>query len=438
MKNIISIIARLLSTVFAKAIIMVLIICGVMFYGAGGTARLNDSDSLWSKLYYGESVEADDVKSGAGDIFSSLKSTARSMWGYVDELADSTSAASAEKAQEFAQGEFDDEVLFDSEIFFSVDGYEVDSSELGDKAAGVAANIINNAREAAKDIAENVGDVAGELTENLPITETSEDFDEYIAAVRGTGLNVYIFNVGQASSALFECNGEYMLFDGGDRETSSYVYSCIKNMDIEHIKYVIASHYDSDHIAGLIGIVQNMDIDCVVCPDYVAGTKIEKIFKESVAERCIPVCYAYDGMTFPLGNAQISVVCPMTDTYQNENSYSVGVRILHGYDSILICGDASGESEREMLDNNVLVDSDVYIVNHHGSSSDNTNSAEWINAVSPMFSIISCGLDNEYGHPHDEVIERLTVCGSKIYRTDVNGEIFIHSTGTDVKVVSKK
>lgn len=256
-----------------------------------------------------------------------------------------------------------------------------------------------------------------------------------VSEQQNSSCKITIFDVGQASSALIESNGEYMLFDGGDRETSSYIVAYLKEQGITHIKYIVASHYHEDHIYGLIGVLKTTSVDYVICPDYVTDTDCYTKFISSLlfAERITP----YVGQHFDIGDIQATVICPVSEDYSDDNGYSVGMLFSYHDFRFLINGDATVESEVDMLDAQIDVRADLLVVPHHGSNT--SSSEEWIDAVHPTVAIISCGADNSYYHPHSVVLERLRDCGVQdLYRTDLQGMITITSDGTTFHVISER
>ncbi len=241
-----------------------------------------------------------------------------------------------------------------------------------------------------------------------------------------------ILDVGQASAFIAESNGEYMIFDGGDRDTSSFVVAYCKQHGIKRIKYMVASHYHADHVYGLIGILESgIAVDRVICPDYVSDAYAQSDFLSRVPDdiRVTP----YPGQTLLIGEITARCICPVTDEYSDDNGYSVGFVLSYGGTKLLIDGDATSESEQDMLDEGIDVDADILIVPHHGSTY--SSSEEWLKAVSPDIAIISCGKDNEYFHPHGAVLDRLKACGVlNLYRTDLNGTIEIFSDGEGFEI----
>lgn len=239
---------------------------------------------------------------------------------------------------------------------------------------------------------------------------------------------ITILDVGQALCCIIQSGNECMVFDGGDRDTSSKVVAFCKENGIAHINYLVASHFHSDHVYGLIGLIRSgIDYDCLIAPDYETDSYSKTALMQQVEEekRYIP----YEGQRLSVGDVKVRCIAPVSDAYSDDNGYSVGYIIEYQGVRILIDGDATAESETDMLDASLDIDADILIVPHHGSTY--SSSQNWLDRVSPQTAIISCGADNEYYHPHEATLERLKACGvSNLYRTDLNGDITIRISDT--------
>lgn len=246
------------------------------------------------------------------------------------------------------------------------------------------------------------------------------------AAAEGL-LEVTFLDVGQGNTVLVESEGKYMLIDGGDREYSSFVVSYLEQAGVEELAYVISSHYDADHLNGVVGVLNVFPCETVLAADYVTDTRVYESFQRVVDEKDITLVYPSVGDTYVLGDAEFTIVCPDSYTYADANDNSVGIRLTHGSSSFLICGDAGVKSERAMLESGVTLKSDVYLASHHGS--DGSSSLEFLQAVSPEAVVFSVGADNSYGHPSERVLSDVQSLGAEIYRTDVCGAIVVTSDG---------
>lgn len=243
-------------------------------------------------------------------------------------------------------------------------------------------------------------------------------------------LTVTFLDVGQGNAVLVEQDGEYMLIDGGDREYSSFVVSYLKEQGVDEFAYVIASHYDADHLNGIVGALNVFPCKLVLAPDYTADSRVYTSFLDVIEERDIELVYPAVGDTYTLGGAEFTVVCPDSYDALDANDNSVGVRLTYGETSFLICGDAGTGVEREMIERGIALDSDVYLASHHGSSG--SSSLEFLQAVGPEAVVISAGRDNPYGHPTAEVLENIQSVEAALYRTDLQGTLTAVSDGSAV------
>lgn len=240
-------------------------------------------------------------------------------------------------------------------------------------------------------------------------------------------MTVTFLDVGQGNATLVENNGKYMLIDGGDRDYSSFVVSYLKNEGVEELEYVISSHYDADHLNGVVGVLHAFPCKTVLAADYVTDTRVYDSFCEVVAEQDTTLVYPSVGDVYEFGDADFTIVCPDEYDYADVNDNSVGIRLVYGENSFLICGDAGEKSEAAMLESGVLLNSDVYLASHHGS--DGSSSREFLEAVMPESVVFSVGAGNSYGHPAERVLESVAEIGAKIYRTDMQGTIRVVSDG---------
>ena len=248
-------------------------------------------------------------------------------------------------------------------------------------------------------------------------------------------LQITVLDVGQGLSVLMGSNGEYVLYDGGGRQHSSYVVSYLKHHDVGRLQYLFASHYDEDHIAGLIGALRTIPVNEAIVPNYQADTSIYESFMSAVDE-AEKVTFAEAGTEYCFGDATLTVLYAADGSEETENDKSTVVSVTMGDFSCIITGDAEYGTEGKLTQSGVPLDCDVYIVGHHGSSS--SSSPAFVSAMSPETSIISVGAGNDYGHPTEKTLQVLADNGSAVYRTDLSGEIYVTSDGRDYTVTSEE
>lgn len=235
-----------------------------------------------------------------------------------------------------------------------------------------------------------------------------------------------MLNVGQGLSVLIQSDGHNMLYDGGNRAHSSYVVAYLQQHGIDFLDYMVASHYDEDHIAGLVGVLNTTPVSTILCPDYQADSKIYESFVKGEETSGAQIEHPDAGEEYLLGDAKIEVLQD-DSSLEEANNKSIAVKISYGTFSMLLTGDAEQEAEEEMIRSGQDLHADLYVAGHHGSSS--SSSQDFLTAVSPSYVWISCGAYNSYGHPHKETMEKLEKDGIQMFRTDRQGEVSVYTDG---------
>lgn len=243
-------------------------------------------------------------------------------------------------------------------------------------------------------------------------------------------LSVQYIDVGQGNSVLLQTDGHSMLIDGGDRSHSSKVVSYLKKQGIETLDYVIATHYDADHLSGLVGVLNQFSIETVFDPDYKTDTKIFASYIKMKQEKNIKSIHPTPGEQYTLGDGTFTILAPNSSHYSDVNDYSIAILFQYGKNKFIFAGDAGIESEYEILENGIDVSCDVYLASHHGSQT--ATSEGFLKAMSPSCAVISVGKDNSYGHPHKEIIQQFKETSIPVYRTDQLGTITAVSNGTSI------
>lgn len=236
-------------------------------------------------------------------------------------------------------------------------------------------------------------------------------------------LKVMMLDVGQGLSVLFEADGHYILYDGGNRKHSSYVVSFLKQHGVANVDYLIVSHYDEDHIAGLIGVLNTTPVETAIIPKYETDTDIYVSFMNAV-NNAESVVYAETGNSYSLGNVTIDVLYGCDSSEESENDMSTVIKVSDGEFSCILTGDAEYATEDTLVNSGSSLDCTLYVVGHHGSSS--SSSEKFVKAMSPEIAFIGVGADNSYGHPTDKTLTTLTASSVTVYRTDTQGVITLN------------
>ncbi len=257
-------------------------------------------------------------------------------------------------------------------------------------------------------------------------------FCEYMLLDRD--FKVAYLDVGQGDGILVKSeNGTNILIDGGSSDNSSvgeYVLMpAIKYYGMATLDYVFVSHGDSDHISGIEYLLETehtgITIKNLVVAKYGDMESLSELIKLA-KENNVNIIYMDAGQKLTEENGiLIECLFPTSgSTYSDSNNSSMVLEMEYQGKSFLFTGDIGEESEAQILDTYVNLNCDVLKVPHHGSKYSSTS--EFLNAISPEAAIISCGLNNSYGHPADETLERINDAGAEIYRTDKHGAIIMY------------
>ncbi|MDF2870399.1 MAG: hypothetical protein K0R05_1974 [Anaerocolumna sp.] len=249
-----------------------------------------------------------------------------------------------------------------------------------------------------------------------------------VSAMENDNLTVSFINVGQGDGALLESNGKYMLIDGGPIMAGPTVTNLLKSKNIKKIDYILATHQHEDHIGGLIDVIKNFEVGNLIMtntsfPDPSYNNFIDAVENKNL-KRITPVM----GQSFKLGSATVTFMAPNGSDYATYNDNSIVVKVVNGENSFLFTGDAESVSEKEMLDKGYDLKSDVLKVAHHSALTSSTQ--EFLNAVDPSISVISCDESAPARFPRITTLKKLE--NTDIYRTDVSGTITMVSDGKEI------
>lgn len=242
---------------------------------------------------------------------------------------------------------------------------------------------------------------------------------------------MHFIDVGQALSVLVECDGQFMLYDGGNVDDGSLIVSYLQDQGVEELQYVFCSHAHEDHVGGLAAALAYFPANHVYSPVTEASTKCFKDFVKYTQQQGLQVEVPAVGTTWPLGGATVTMLGPVAQ-YNDTNDTSIVLRIEYGSTSFLLTGDMEKNAEADLVNSGANLRADVLQVGHHGSST--STGYVFLNSVLPEMAVISCGVNNKYGHPHEETLSILRDAGVDVYRTDLQGTITIGSDGQNYTV----
>ena len=240
---------------------------------------------------------------------------------------------------------------------------------------------------------------------------------------------VHFIDVGQGLAILVRSGGENLLYDGGNRAHADEVVQYLKNQQVDTIDYMISSHYDEDHLGGLVKCLDNFEVEHILGSDYVHTSELFNTFMNTATAHAIIVEYPSVGDTYEFGTGSFTVMAP-DGISQNSNDNSVVIRLVNGNNSFMFMGDAEETSEQDMISTGMNLDCDVLSLGHHGSASSTT--WDLLEASTPSWAVISCGQDNSYGHPSAETMGKLKDMDIPVFRTDDQGTIIALSDGNAI------
>ncbi len=232
-------------------------------------------------------------------------------------------------------------------------------------------------------------------------------------------------------TALIDCGSSNITEVGAGRIIPMLNYYGIKRID-----YMFLSHADSDHINGAAELIENIKVNNIFLPDRADNSGFSEITALAKAYD-VPIWYIGSGNKVALGDVSFICLNPIqNDNTNDENNSSMVLKLEYKEFSVLFTGDLDIAGEEKVADTakayEINIDCDVLKVGHHGSKY--STGEAFLEEVTPKSSVISCSESNTYGHPSEEVIERLGSCMSDIYITKDSGAVIVKTNGIDYSI----
>lgn len=246
--------------------------------------------------------------------------------------------------------------------------------------------------------------------------------------------SIRYLDVGQADAALVECDGHYMLIDGGNKHDSDKMYAILKQDGIDHLDIIVGTHPDADHIGGLPGALNYATADLTLCSTDTYTTETFADFQKYADKNGGGIEIPEVGDKYNLGSSVVTILGVNGGNGTNESS--IVLKIQYGETTFLFTGDAGREAEQAILNSGTDLSAMVLKVGHHGSADSTTY--PFLREIMPLYAIISVGTDNSYQHPTDDVLSRLRDANVEVYRTDLQGDITVISDSKNVSISTEK
>ena len=238
-------------------------------------------------------------------------------------------------------------------------------------------------------------------------------------------LYINFIDVGQGDSTLITTQfNKKILIDGGGSEFSSTfdvgektLLPYLLKKKIHKLDYVIISHFDSDHVGGILTILEELNVKQVLIPKQVEYSENYNKFLDIIKKRNIKIKIVGEGSIIKLDkNTYLDILWPeekqITDNVLNNNSLIV--RLCYKNFKMLFTGDIEEIAEQKLIqkyENTEKLTADILKVAHHGSKS--SSIAEFLEKVNPRIALIGVGKNNKFGHPNAGVLDRLNMLRNK-------------------------
>lgn len=250
-------------------------------------------------------------------------------------------------------------------------------------------------------------------------------------------LKVAFLDIGQGDAIYIEApNGNQIMFDGGPgKGTLGKLREVMPPLDTS-IDMLVVTNPDKDHMGGFVDVLKNFKVQAVVESGTDKTTVIYKNLEQNIQNEGAQKILARRGMDIILdkeNGVKIKLLFPDRDVNSwDPNDGSVVARLEYGKQSIMLQGDASSVTENILVQEQNAQTVTILKLGHHGSRT--SSSLAYLQAVHPQYAIISAGLNNTYGHPHQEVLDRLESLKIPYFGTYQNGTIEILMDGNNLKI----
>ena len=222
---------------------------------------------------------------------------------------------------------------------------------------------------------------------------------------------VHFIDVGQGDAALLLSGGQAVLIDAGTAESAGALVRYLEERGVRSLYAVIASHPHSDHIGGMAAVLSAFPAEHFYMGPETQNTAAYEDMLDALEAQGVRPAIPADGDTLRLDSgATVTFLGPADDvSAENMNDRSLIALFSTGAEQVLFMGDAEAAAEQSLLAHHPALTCDILKVGHHGAATSSTPA--FLSAIQPSVAVISCGVDNDYGHPSDQTLQNLSLAG---------------------------
>ena len=259
-------------------------------------------------------------------------------------------------------------------------------------------------------------------------------------ASQESSFSLTFIDVGQGDSTLVECDGHYMLIDGGNTNAGDKVYNMLEERKITRLDILAMSHLHEDHIGGLEkALTYASKIDLTISNTYQCDKEAFRKVEHQLNINGASITVPHTGDKYNLGSAEVEVV-DVAYAGPDDND-SLVLLVTYGNTRFLFPGDIEYAQQKRIADkyqneNDKEEKINLMKIPHHGSKEGDLY--RFVRTFMPDYAIISCGAGNTYKHPHKETLDLLDQASVKVYRTDQNGDITVKSDGKNLTIATER
>ena len=283
-----------------------------------------------------------------------------------------------------------------------------------------------------------VEEITATSTRTSELSDTPEPtvtHTETVSPTPSIKLVVHFIDVGQGDSILIQApDGSSILIDGG--EAGSGALSYLQRQKISKLDLIILTHPDSDHLGGIVEILNTLKVTKVITNGQSHTTTLYENFLDAIAKATAEYSEVKRGVSLKYGELVLNFLNPLSIRDGNLNNNSLVFRLEYGKVSFMFTGDLQSDGETQLLSSKLPLSSTILKVAHHGSKSGSIPA--FLEAVHPSVAVYTAGLGNPSGNPSPDTLASLAAIGVNIFGTDQNGTIIVTTDGTDYSVETEK